>query len=526
MTTLGEALIGLLEAHGVDTVFGIPGVHTVELYRGLAGSRIRHVTPRHEQGAGFMADGYARASGRPGVAFVITGPGLTNTITAMGQARADSVPMLVISGVNATDTLGKGLGHLHELPDQRGMMEKVALSSRRIARPEELPGALADAFSLFAGARPGPVHIEIPIDVMAMPADALAPLPVIAGPPAPDAAQIARAAALAGNASRPLILAGGGAKMAEAALRRLAETLDAPVVLTANARGLLHAHKLAVPASPSLKSVRRLIDGADLVIALGTELGPTEYDMYGDGGFVLPKNLIRIDIDAAQLARHPAAVAIEADAEAATDALFVALPGVRSGDGSGTARAAAARNAARAELPAYMQAQLEAVETIRDTLPGSIIVGDSTQPIYAANLYYDHDRPAGWFNAATGFGALGYGPPAAIGAALAVPDATVVCLSGDGGFQFSLPELGAAVDAGAPVIFVIWNNRGYREIETSMRDVGVEPVGVSPAPPDFRKIAEAYGISAEWLGSPAGLSEALLRASAAKKPYLIEIAVD
>ena len=115
-------------------MFGIPGVHTVELYRGLAGSKIRHVTPRHEQGAGFMADGYARASGKPGVAFVITGPGLTNTITAMGQARADSVPMLVISGVNATDTLGKGFGHLHELPDQRGMMEKVALSSRRIAQ--------------------------------------------------------------------------------------------------------------------------------------------------------------------------------------------------------------------------------------------------------------------------------------------------------------------------------------------------------------------------------------------------------
>ena len=133
---------------------------------------------------------------------------------------------------------------------------------------------------------------------------------------------------------------------------------------------------------------------------------------------------------------------------------------------------------------------------------------------------------SGWFNAATGFGALGYAPPAAIGAALAIPDATVVCLSGDGGFQFSLPELGAAVDAGAPVIFVVWNNSGYREIETSMRDVGVEPVGVSPAPPDFARIAEAYGITAERLALPDGLPGALLRASAAKSPYLIEVAVD
>src|SRR5215510_11259665 len=135
--TLGEALITLLEAHRVDTVFGIPGVHTIELYRGLARSKIRHITPRHEQGAGFMADGYARVSGKPGVAFVITGPGLTNMITAMAQARADSVPMLVISGVNTLPSLGKGLGYLHELPDQRGLIEKVALSSTRVERPEQ-----------------------------------------------------------------------------------------------------------------------------------------------------------------------------------------------------------------------------------------------------------------------------------------------------------------------------------------------------------------------------------------------------
>ncbi|MGB3417804.1 MAG: thiamine pyrophosphate-binding protein, partial [Mesorhizobium sp.] len=218
MTTVGEALIHLLEAHGVDTVFGIPGVHTVELYRGLAASNIRHITPRHEQGAGFMADGYARASGRPGVAFVITGPGLTNTITAMGQARADSVPMLVISGVNATRTLGKGHGFLHELPDQRGMMEKVALFSQRITEATELPAALARAFSLFATARPGPVHIEIPIDVMALPADGLVAAPIDSARPKAKAADIAEAARLADAAQRPLILAGGGARQAQAPL--------------------------------------------------------------------------------------------------------------------------------------------------------------------------------------------------------------------------------------------------------------------------------------------------------------------
>ena len=524
--TVGEALISLLEAHGVDTVFGIPGVHTVELYRGLARSNIRHVTPRHEQGAGFMADGYARVSGRPGVAFVITGPGLTNTITAMGQARADSIPMLVISGVNATGTLGKGLGYLHELPDQRGMMEKVALFSHRIERAAELPEVLARAFALFATARPGPVHVEIPTDIMRKPAGELAMLPGNIVPPAPDKAKIAEAARLALSAENPLILAGGGCKRVGAELARLAERLDAPVVTTANARGLLHRHPLGVHASPSLQAVRALMAESDLVIAAGTELGPTDYDMYADGGFVLPARLVRIDIGADQLSRHPATIGIQADCSVALDALEVAIGAaetasrIRSG---GVTRAEKAREAALAEIGPAMRQQVSVVEMIRDTLPGSIIVGDSTQPVYAANLFYDHDRPGGWFNAATGFGALGYGPPAAIGAALADPNSPVVCLTGDGGFQFTLPELGAALDAGAPVIFVVWNNRGYREIETSMRDVGVEPVGVSPAPPDFCKLAEAYGVAVERLGNISDLPAALRRASG--RTCLIEIEV-
>jgi acetolactate synthase-1/2/3 large subunit len=171
-----------------------------------------------------------------------------------------------------------------------------------------------------------------------------------------------------------------------------------------------------------------------------------------------------------------------------------------------------------------MLAQLAAVEAIRDALPGALIVGDSTQPVYAANLYYDHDRPGGWFNSATGFGTLGYGPPAAIGAAIARPDMRAVCLAGDGGFQFTLPELAVAVEAKAAVAFVVWNNNGYREIETSMRDVGVEPVGVSPAPPAFDKIAEAYGIAYARVSTPDELAAALRRL-AGPGPSLVEYAV-
>jgi acetolactate synthase-1/2/3 large subunit len=524
MTTIGEALVTLLERHGVDTVFGIPGVHTVELYRGLAGSKIRHVTPRHEQGAGFMADGYARASGQPGVAFVITGPGLTNTITAMAQARADSVPMLVISGVNALASLGKGFGYLHELPDQRGMMEKVALSSTRVENAAELQPAIDRAFALFKTGRPGPVHIEIPLDVMGKLAMALKPIET-ADPPEPDHAAVVAGARLIAQAVRPVILAGGGARHAGAALTALAERLDVPVVLTANGRGLLHRHPLVVPASPSLKSVRALIGAADLAVAIGTEFGPTDYDMYADGGFVFPANLVRIDIDAEQLDRRPASVKIEADSKAGLDAVLAVLSdrARASGTSQGEKRAAECRHAARAELAGLgpaLPAQLAAVEAVRDALPGALIVGDSTQPVYAANLYYDHDRPGGWFNAATGYGALGYGPPASIGAALARPDLPVVCLTGDGGFQFTLPELAAAVESKARVIFIVWNNRGYREIEVSMRDVGVEPVGVSPAPPDFGRIAEAYGLPYSKVDSSSGLAKALR--GAAEGSVLIE----
>ncbi|HWT98569.1 MAG TPA: thiamine pyrophosphate-binding protein, partial [Terriglobales bacterium] len=179
MTTCGEFVVKLLEAYGIDTVFGIPGVHTVELYRGLAGSSMRHITPRHEQGAGFMADGYARVTGKPGACFIITGPGMTNILTAMGQAYADSIPMLVISSVNRTEHLGMAEGRLHELRSQRDMVSGVAAFSHTILHPEQLPEVMARAFALFASARPRPVHIEIPIDVIAAPIDP-ARLPALA----------------------------------------------------------------------------------------------------------------------------------------------------------------------------------------------------------------------------------------------------------------------------------------------------------------------------------------------------------
>ena len=490
MRTVGERLVEGLEARGVRVVFGIPGVHTVELYRGLSGSTIRHVTARHEQGCAFMADGYARVSGQPGVAFVITGPGLTNALTAMAQSREDSIPVLIISGVNRRDSLGRGLGRLHELPDQAAMIATLC-PTRQITSPAEVGPTLDWAFHLLTTGRPGPVHIEVPTDVLPLPCPALpepAPLATkaLSSPTALD-----QAATLLNAAKRPLILAGGGARGQEAALKTLAERLDAPVVQTANARGMLHGHDLCVPASPSLDPVRDLIRASDRILAIGTEIGQTDYDMYADDGIPDLSNMIRIDIDATQLARHPATLTLRGDAGAAMAAL---LPLLTQHNAQGARRAADTRLEARAklaDLSATMPAQLEMVEAIRAALPRALIVGDSTQPVYAGNLYYDHDRPGGWFNAATGFGALGFGPGAAVGAALASPGTKVVCLIGDGGLQFSPGELRTAVDERLSITYLVWNNAAFREIADAMRGANTEIIGCHPSPLRLEPFAAA-----------------------------------
>lgn len=537
--TVGEMLIALLEQHGVDTVFGIPGIHTAELYRGLAASRIRHVTPRSEQDAGFMADGYARVSGKPGVCLLITGPGLTNAITPMAQARADSIPMLVISGVNALATLGHYRGHLHELPDQAAMMKTIALSTERLERPDDLPGLVERAFAAMRHGRPGPVHIEIPTDLMEAPVGPIAAegASPAKGPPVADEAALDRAAALCAAASEPLIIAGGGAAFADEAIRALAGKLDAPVVTTTNGRGILAGHPLRVPASPCLAATRRLMAAADLVVAIGTEFGPTDFDAYVDGGFVPPENIVRIDVDKdAEATSIPASVLIHADAADATSALAARLAGRQPA--TGAARAADARAAACAALSPRMRAAAEVLGTIRDAVPGCTMVGDSTLLAYAGNLYWEAAAPRRWFNAATGYGALGYGPPAAVGAAIALGAAPVVCLVGDGGFQFCLGALGAARDENAPVIFVVWNNHGYQEIESYMVSRGIAPIGVRPLAPDFTAIAAAYGVPAQRVRLTQSTAEAALapgaldhgalaaalrRAREAKGPALVEI---
>lgn len=527
MISTGMYLTKLLEAYGVDTVFGIPGVHTVELYRGLAGSSIRHITPRHEQGAGFMADGYARVSGKPGVCFIITGPGMTNIITPMAQAYGDSVPMLVISTVNSHGRMGSGEGWLHELPNQQALINQVTAFSYTVNRPEELAPALARAFAVFDSERPRPVHIELPINVMLAPAGHL-PVPERVerlSRPDPKPAEIARAAALLNAASAPVILAGGGARHAAADIRALAERLDAPVAMTTNGRGILPAgHPLAVSVSASFSATRRLVEEADVVLAIGTEFGATDYDMYEDGGFAIPGKLIRVDIDPLQIMRTAMPdIGIVGDSAAAAAALTAAVEARKT---DGEARAAKTRTNPNGELTPAMLGDLAILKAIRDQLPDAIFVGDSTQLVYSGNLAYEAAAPGTYFNSATGYGTLGYGLPAAIGAKAAAPGRPVVVLAGDGGFQFTVAELASAKEAKLPVIVLLLNNFGYGEIKSYMVSKNIPPLGVDLYTPDFIALGEAYGWETATARSVDDLVTMVEAASHGREPTLIVFGED
>ena len=525
MTTCGEFLVKQLEAWGVDTVFGIPGVHTVELYRGLPQSSIRHITPRHEQGAGFMADGYARVSGKPGVCFIITGPGMTNILTAMAQAYADSIPMLVISSVNERARLATGNGYLHELPDQRGLTAGVTAFSHTVLSVEQLPQMLARAFAVFDSERPRPVHIELPLDIITANADHMQVLPrARLSRPAPCPALIREAVQKLVGAQAPLLLIGGGCLQASDEVRALAAALDVPTALTINAKGLLPAaHPLLLGSNQSLVPVRELAAAADVILAIGTELGETDYDVVFNGGFALNGELIRIDIDPQQLVRnHAPALAIHSDAKLAMAALLAALPVRESEANSPGAQRAAGVRAQLAEDFSGWGHYRELFATLLRAYPQARFVGDSTQTVYSGNHLVDLDEPRRWFNASTGYGTLGYALPAAIGAKLAEPNTPVICLMGDGGLQFSLPELASAVEAKVGIVLLLWNNYGYGEIKGYMERRDITPIGVDIYTPDFIAIARGFGCVAERASDRQHLAQLLERAPS-DRPMVIEV---
>ena len=519
---LGAQISHALKARGVDVVFGIPGVHNVEMYRGIEEAGITHVLARHEQGAGFMADGYARASGKPGVCYVITGPGFLNAMTALGQAYSDSVSVLALA--SCLDETAARRGQLHQMRDQRAAGATVCDWSESAADPAAVYGLIDRALSEFASKRPRPKALHVPIAALGALADA-APTPR----PVPDLPhmthdQIYAVIDALAEAGKPLFVFGGGAVSAAADIPTLLQQTGAASFVTYAGRGLVPADQplyfgsfLARPDSA------RVAAQADLVVAIGTELSEVDLwrDELGHTG-----QMIRVDLDPEVLSGLRAGdLGFIGDAAALIRALTIAIP-ARNDDRPAcwdTVEVAATRARWRAEVSAERPGIVEVADALRAVMPDdAMIYSDMTQFAYGAKEVWDMPRAGHWHHPC-GFGTLGYALPAAIGGAMARPGLPTCAILGDYGLQYTLPELGTAVELGLPLPILVWDNGALGEIHASMVASQIAPNAVVARNPDFLALARAYGAGAVQPSDLAGLQAALLKAFDAQGPTLIRV---
>jgi thiamine pyrophosphate-dependent acetolactate synthase large subunit-like protein len=533
--TCGEATIRLLERYGVDTVFGIPGVHTLDFCRGLDKGGVRHIQARNEQGAGFMADGYARVTGKPGVALVISGPGVTNAATAIGQAYADSSPVLLLSAEAASYTIGKGWGVLHEVTEQKAVTAPLTALSATAYKPEDVPELMAQAFSIFSSERPRPVHISIPTDVQAMPGNEDWQAVVLPARPRHDPASIKAAADLLLGASNPLILVGGGAAAASQSITSIAESLGAIVISSTAGKGVVaDDHPLNMGGSTVRPEVQKFIPTADVVLAIGTEIAETDsfverLDIHG--------KLVRIDIDPRKMNdQYPADIPIVSDAEPAAAALLGALVDVLGdtpGEGERITRRKNAERVVRTMAQAITEAltpteaqHVKLLQALREVIPDtSILVGDACQLVYTGAFAMPVSRPRQWHYPA-GYCALGCALPNAVGAKLALPDAPIIVMAGDGGAMFTIQELICAAELGMGLPIIIWENGGLKQIQDDMRSREIPLVGVEGINPDFGMLAASCHCHAVTADSIAGFQQAVTKAFDADRPTVITVRED
>ena len=519
---LGVQLAHALAARGVEVVFGIPGVHNQEIYRGLDEAGLRHVLARHEQGAGFMADGYARASGRPGVACVISGPGLCNLMTPLGQSWSDSVAVLALS--SCLPNGGPPDHRLHEMRDQRGAAAAVTAWSEEARDADHAYALLDRAFAGFAERRPRPAHMQIPIPLLEATAPAAPPAVRPQPPGRPDPGIVTRAARLLAEARRPLLILGGGTTGAALEARALAARLGDASFVTSAGRGVI------APGDPlhfgsflARPDSAREIARADVVLVAGCALSET--DLWRETpGFGDHARVIRLDIDPAILAADTRSeLRLAGDAAAG-----LAMIGAALGQGAAASdwqpdRIDAARRRWFAEIDADRPGLLAVIGALREALPPEAMVfSDMPQIAYAAVAAWPAPAPRLWHHP-SGFGTLGYALPAAIGAAVGRPEVPVVALAGDYGVQYTIQELGTAVELGLPLPLVVWDNERLGEIEASMVAAQIAPRAVHQRNPDFCALARAWGAEAEMPESLDAIAPALERALAADGPTLIRL---
>ena len=538
--TGGEAVVRSLTAHNVSTVFGIPGTHNLAVYDALReASGIRHILARHEQGAAFMADGYARVSGQVGVCLSTTGPAALNTLASLGTAFSDSSPVLCIASQIPAAGIGLDKGFLHECSDQLASFGPVTKWSARADTVAAIPDVMREAFARMQADRPRPAAVEVPCDVLDAFDDVTIPEPAVALRPEADEEQIEQAARLLREARRPVIWAGGGVITSDASaeLKQLAERLQAPIFTTVLGKGAIaDDHPLAAGSTILHPAAREFLDECDLMLAVGTRFTEEETDRWG---LRLPDPLIHIDIDREEIDRnYPATVGVVGDARASLRQINAQMqtaskPGGRPAplrgatQKQGSWERAAEVAGLRQRILSYCQARapegVELVQTLRAALPReTIVVSDLTVAAYwcrrLLDIYEPRTNVYPW-----GFCTLGFGLPAAIGAKVARPESPVVVLCGDGGFLFNCQELAAAVQFNVPIVVLVFNDSAYGVLrpQQEMRYGGAHAVDL--VNPDFIALARAFGVEGCRVTSIEQLGPAVAKAIEADRITLIEL---
>ena len=523
--TGGEAVVRSLAAHNVDTVFGIPGTHNLGIYEALrATGGIRHILARHEQGAAFMADGYARASGEVGVCISTTGPAALNTLASLGTAFSDSSPVLCIASQIPAEGIGLDKGYLHECQDQLGSFAPVTKWRARADTVEAIPGVMREAFAQMLSGRPRPTAVEIPCDTLDESDEVTMPAPAAVDRPAPDPEQVEQAARLLRTARRPVIWAGGGviSSSAGAEVRQLAERLQAPIFTTVLGKGAVaDDHPLAAGATILHPAARAFLAESDLMLAVGTRFTEEETDRWG---LCLPDSLIHIDIDPDEIDRnYPATVGVVGDARAALQLINTQLQDLRRQENGSAAGIAKLRQKVWRYCQARAPEGIELVQTLRKALPrDTIIVSDLTVAAYWCRRLLDIYEPRTniypW-----GFCTLGFGLPAAIGAKVARPDRPVVVLCGDGGFLFNCQELAVAAQFDVPIVALVFNDAAYGVLRPQQEVRYGHAHAVDLVNPDFVALAGAFGVDGCRVTSIEQLGPAVAKAIEADRSALIEL---
>jgi len=521
--TGGGALVEMLRRHGVETIFALPGVQNDALFVAFydAGEALRVIHTRHEQGAAYMAYGYARSSGKVGAYAVVPGPGLLNTTAALATAYATNTPVLCISGQIPCDLIGRGFGLLHEIPDQLGILRTLTKWAARISHPTQAGQLANEAFRQLRDGRSRPVALEMPLDVMALKTEVA--LPAGGEPPAPtmpDPELIDKAAALLAGAKKPLLFVGGGAIGAAEEVLAIAEMLEAPVVSYTGGKGIVSdRHYLAQSALAGHELWRE----ADVVLAVGTRLHQPQVRW----GIDRDLQLIRIDIDPTEITRIlKPSLGIVADAKAALAALHNALERRNPRRQSRKEELDALKSRSLARLADNLGPQCEYLQAIRAELPDDgIYVEDLTQVGYVGRVAFPVYHPRSYIH--SGYqGTLGFGFATALGAKVGRPDLPVVSVSGDGGFMYNVQELSTAVKHGIDIVAIVFADGAYGNVRRMQKeDYGNRLIGVDLHNPQFPKMAESFGVAGVRTTTPDGLRRELAAALKRRGTTLIEVAV-